>query len=105
MTEKNIAERIKAIRKHLQFKQEIVANLTHTTTQTLSRYEKGTRFPDSHFLEKFGKAFKVNANWLLYGKGDMFLQNPEELEIINDRQKMLSYLFDKVKKIFEQLNK
>lgn len=36
--------------------------------QTLARYEKGERLPDSAFLENLSKRYKVDAGWLLTGR-------------------------------------
>lgn len=96
MTKKNIGERIRTVRKSLRLNQGNVADKVHVTIQTLSRYENGARFPDSLFLQEFGKSFKVNANWLLYGKGDMFLKESEVHEITHDRQQGLQNVFDRL---------
>lgn len=37
--------------------------------QTLARYEKGERLPDSTFLENISKRFNVAPAWLLLGEG------------------------------------
>ena len=105
MTEKNIGDRLREVRKALHLNQEAVAQNLHITIQTLSRYENNTRFPDSLFLRKFGRVYRVNANWLLYGKGDMFLRDPEILHMLEDEQQMLRFLFGKIDEIFTQLNK
>lgn len=104
MTEKTIGERIRAVRKSLRLNQGSVAEKLNVTIQTLSRYENGSRFPDSLFLQAFGQSFKVNANWLLYGKEDMFLKDAETLKVIKDGQQLLQYLFGRVKKTFNRLN-
>jgi len=39
--------------------------------QTLARYEKGERLPDSTFLENISKRFSVAPAWLLLGEGPM----------------------------------
>ncbi len=39
--------------------------------QTLARYEKGERLPDSTFLENISKRFNVAPAWLLLGEGPM----------------------------------
>ena len=40
--------------------------------QTLARYEKGERLPDSTFLENISKRFNVAPAWLLLGEGPVF---------------------------------
>jgi transcriptional regulator with XRE-family HTH domain len=105
MTEKNIGDRLREVRKTLQLNQDAVAQKLHVTIQTLSRYENNTRFPDSVFLQEFGRAFRINAIWLLYGRGYMFLRDPEMLHLLEDEQMMLRYLFGKIEEIITQLNK
>jgi phage repressor protein C with HTH and peptisase S24 domain len=41
--------------------------------QTLGRYEKGERLPDSAFLELLSKRYSVNPAWLLTGEGQPFV--------------------------------
>lgn len=40
--------------------------------QTLGRYEKGERLPDSAFLEDLSKRYSVNPAWLLTGEGQPY---------------------------------
>lgn len=72
------AERIRLVREHLtlsqkQFGQEIGIPLT-----TVSKYERGEVKPSFDILSNIGKRFSVNLNWLLAGKGEMFLQSNVE---------------------------
>ncbi|MCK5056550.1 MAG: helix-turn-helix transcriptional regulator [Candidatus Aminicenantes bacterium] len=62
MTEKIIGDRLREIRKTLHLNQEVVAQRLHISIQTLSRYENNSRFPDSLFLQEFGRAYHINAN-------------------------------------------
>ena len=103
MTKKDIGERIKIIRRFLNLNQETVAQKLQISIQTLSRYENGMRSPTSLFLQDFGKTYHINANWLLYGKGEMFLQDPEVLEIVQDKQQRLTYLFGKIEKLLKEM--
>ena len=105
MIEKNIGNRLRKVRKTLNLKQHAVAQTLDITIPTLSRYENNIRFPDSLFLQKFGRAYRVNANWLLYCKGDIFLRDPGLIHLLEDEQQMLRYLFEKIEVIFTQLNK
>ncbi len=105
MGKESISSRLKTIRKLLKLNQDIVSQKLQITKQTLSRYENGTRFPDSLFLQKFGSLFKVNANWLLYGKGDMFLENVGEPEIMEDKIKELQFYLNKIEELFKKMDK
>lgn len=105
MKETTIGERLKTIRKSLKLYQQSVASKLQITSQTLSRYETSARFPDSLFLQEFGKTYHVNANWLLYGRGDMFLKDPGAFDILNDKEKRFKFLFAKVEEIFKEMNR
>lgn len=100
MGKEHIGIRLKTIRKLLNFNQDAVAQKLDITKQTLSRYEKGTRYPDSQFLQKFGRLFQVNGNWLLYGTGDIFLKDSNFLEIGEDGVKELHYYLKKIEELF-----
>ncbi len=95
-----MGKRLKTIRKFLHLNQEIVSQKMQITKQTLSRYENGIRFPDSFFLEKFGRLFNVNANWLLYGTGDMFVKDSREFEIEQGEYKRLQFYLKKIEELF-----
>ncbi|MFC2155805.1 helix-turn-helix domain-containing protein, partial [Acidobacteriota bacterium] len=91
MTE-TVGERLRIIRKFFDLNQEAVSQKMQITNQTLSRYEKNVRFPDSLFLQKFGTIFNVNGNWLLYGIGDMFIEDANQPpETDQDKLKKLRY--------------
>ena len=101
MSTESIGDRIKYIRKSLNLNQDIVSKELQITNQTLSRYENGIRSPDSIFLQKFGKLFNVNANWLLYGIGDMFLKdNGQVFGIEIDNYKILQYYLRRIDELF-----
>jgi transcriptional regulator with XRE-family HTH domain len=101
MSSETLGDRLKVVRKFLELNQEAVSHTLHITNQTLSRYEKGTRFPDSQFLQEFGSIFKVNANWLLYGLGDIFLEDSDnDPGNKDDIIKQLDYYLDKIKALF-----
>lgn len=52
-----------------------------TNKVQISRYETGDRTPDADYIAKLADIFNINTNWLLNGKGEMFLdQRPKELE-------------------------
>ena len=106
MTE-TVGDRLRIIRKFLDFNQEAVSQKMQITNQTLSRYEKSVRFPDSLFLQRFGMLFNVDANWLLYGVGDMLIEDANRPpETKQDKIKKLQYYLAKVEELFiEQINK
>jgi len=108
MTAGNIGERLKSVRKFFKLRQDEAALKLQVVTQTLVRYEKGQRFPDSQFLEKFCLLFQVDANWLIHGIGDIFVKDQ-----VPDReegeegvlQKELKYHVKKTEDLVEKLLK
>lgn len=103
MSLKSVGGRLKTIRKFLNLNQDIVSKKLNITNQTLSRYENNTRFADSQFLQEFGRLYNVNANWLLYGIGDMFIKNadaPSESE--QDVMKRLIFYLNKIEELFRE---
>lgn len=97
MNSETLGDRLKVVRKYLELNQEEVSQKLQITNQTLSRYEKGTRFPDSQFLRRFGSMFNVNANWLLYGIGDLFLDDAGQPPLSEeDFMKQICYLTKRI---------
>jgi transcriptional regulator with XRE-family HTH domain len=62
-------------RKYLKISQTKLANELGTSQTVIFRYEKGERVPDVIFLEKLQNKFNVNLNWLINGKGEMFIND------------------------------
>jgi transcriptional regulator with XRE-family HTH domain len=101
MKTETVGDRLRIIRKFLDLNQEAVSQKMQITNQTLSRYEKSVRFPDSVFLQRFGLLFNVNANWLLYGIGDMFIEEanrPPDSD--RDKLKKLRYYLSRIEELF-----
>lgn len=65
-----IGERIQAIRGKRS--REAFAAELGIHPQTLARYEKGERLPDSSVLENLSKKCGVSPMWLLLGEGQIF---------------------------------
>ncbi len=68
MDEKNLGERIKRVRKMAAMSQEEFAKRLNLTVNTINRYEKGHRIPDSNFITQMVRVFRCDAIWLLTGK-------------------------------------
>ncbi|MCK5056552.1 MAG: helix-turn-helix transcriptional regulator [Candidatus Aminicenantes bacterium] len=100
MTTETLGDRLRIIRKFLGLNQEVISQKLQITNQTLSRYEKNVRFPDSLFLRRFGILFNVNANWLLYGIGDMFIEDTDRSpDSKQDKLKKLRYFLAKIEEL------
>lgn len=68
-----IGERIELVRGKKS--REVFAAELGVHAQTLARYEKGERLPDSAFLEGLSKRYSVDPGWLLTGVGEPFLKS------------------------------
>jgi len=106
---REVGERLKKTRKALDLTQQEIAKMSDIPTSTVSEMEKGIKKPHTFYLYLLSTQFYVNINWILTGKGAMFLpsfelkwdfgqDNPVVMEMIylieNDvrvRHKVLSY--------------
>ncbi|ETR68921.1 MAG: XRE family transcriptional regulator [Candidatus Magnetoglobus multicellularis str. Araruama] len=68
-----IKKRIKQLRKSLNLTQSDLAKLLSIPSTAISKYETGQINPSYEILTKFGNIFNVNLNWLLVGKGEIFI--------------------------------
>jgi transcriptional regulator with XRE-family HTH domain len=66
-------QRLKKLRYKLGLSQKEMAERLGVHLMTISRYERDAMKPSFRFLEKLRETFNVNPQWLLEGKGDMFL--------------------------------
>jgi len=73
-----IGERLKTFRKHLKLSQEEFGNKINISQKSLSAIERGDRRLYAELIEKISKTYNLNPNWLILGKGDMFLEKPTE---------------------------
>ena len=72
--------RLYLIRKNLKLSQKEMSNLLSIPYTTLSRYENNVIKPSFDILSKIAKQFNVNINWLLTGRGSMFLDNGTKMK-------------------------
>lgn len=77
--------RLALLRKTLGFRtQKDFAEVLDMPWRTLQSYEQATTSIPSTFIFKLKNQFNISANWLLFGKGEMFLtQNSQKLEFEN----------------------
>lgn len=67
--------RFKEFRKTLKLNQEELANKLEIPYQTISKYERGENKPSADVLTKLGEKCNLNIDWLLTGRGEMFINN------------------------------
>ncbi len=81
-----IGKRLRLIRERMGITQAEVGNKLGIQSQHVSKYERGETVPTWENLIKLTELYDVNINWLLTGKGSMFLSPvnysiPEEKNI------------------------
>jgi len=82
MANSTISERIKAVRKALNISQRDFCNGIYLSHSFYAKIETGTRNPNNRVYELICNKYKVNKNWLITGKGDMFSENPPDVELL-----------------------
>ncbi len=78
-------DRIKKIRKSFPDygkTQETFAEYLGISKQNLASYETGRRTPSDAVIELICEKCNVNKEWILEGKGDMFIEEDEEFSYI-----------------------
>jgi len=65
--------KLKRIRKILNLSQKETAAKLGVPFTTISRYEHNIIKPSFDILSRYAKIFNVNINWLLTGRGEMFI--------------------------------
>jgi len=77
-----VSERIKAIRKALGISQRSFCGGIYLSHSFYAKIETGTRNPNERVYELICNKYKVNKDWLMTGKGDMFDETPPDIEIL-----------------------
>ena len=67
-------ERLKRIRTEKGFTLEELSATLGVPFRTIYSYEKAERVPTVKYLERLYECLQVNLNWLISGKGTIFLQ-------------------------------
>jgi len=96
----SVKERVKSIRKKLHLTLKEFAFNINVPLTTISKYEKGSVKPSFDVLANIGKVYNVNLNWLLNGKGEMFLGGGKVIASEGSEPSVL-YSKDKDKRIRE----
>jgi len=85
-----INERVEKIRKNLNFTKKKFAEELGITQQAYINYAKGSRDIPSNVLLKINQLFNVSIDWLLTGKGSMYLQESSTTQNINGNGVIIS---------------
>jgi DNA-binding XRE family transcriptional regulator len=73
--EETFGYRVSQICQHLMMKQKDFAKSIHISEASMSEIVKNKYKPGHDFFYNIAKTYKVNLNFLLFGKGDMFLES------------------------------
>lgn len=71
-------ERIKKLRKTLDFTQQEFADKLGTARNNIAGYEIGRRLPSDAVITLMCRTFSVNEDWLRTGEGEMFLESSND---------------------------
>lgn len=75
----SVGKRIREIRKKINLSQKDFSGTLETTQVVLSRYENESRKPTTSVLNKLNEIYHIDINWLLTGKGEMFITSPDQV--------------------------
>ncbi len=81
-----VGQRIKLIAEILHVSMSELADLMGISAQNLSLYANDKREPKNIFLQHF-KKIGINTDWLISGKGEMFIDNSIKNKIISSKLK------------------
>ncbi|MCL2247614.1 MAG: helix-turn-helix domain-containing protein, partial [Lentimicrobiaceae bacterium] len=71
----DIGTRLKTARISLGISQTEIANVLGIESSFLSNVERGAKKPPKNLIELFSSRYKINANWILTGEGDMAIED------------------------------
>ena len=72
MSEKDVGQRLRELRKDFGFSQEHLARELDVTVSTVIKWERGDFYPGAKSLLVLIERFGVSMNWLLAGRGPKF---------------------------------
>jgi transcriptional regulator with XRE-family HTH domain len=75
-----LKQRLKQIRDEKSLTVEQLALLIGIPGRTIASYERGEHIPPASYLALLNEHLQVNLNFLLSGKGSLFLSNDEALQ-------------------------
>ncbi len=77
----SIGKRIKEIKTTLNLTSAELAEKLQIPVRTIGSYERDEAQPGPKFLNALIETYKININWLLTGKGNMFISKKVELDL------------------------
>lgn len=101
-----IAKRIKEIKLTLRLTSSDLADKLDIPVRTIGSYERAEAQPSQKFLTALYENLSININWLLSGKGNMFLDKNAILDMgtFADIQDSLNLTSEQTTSLVELLN-
>lgn len=72
------AARMRVFREHIGLDQAQMAERLDVSQASISHAENGRRAVSAKLIDKLFKRFGLNQTWLLYGKGAMYVDDPDQ---------------------------
>lgn len=77
---KSITQRIKIILKEKNISETELSSLIGMSQRTVNNYINESRKVSFEFVENLVRTFELNANWLITGEGEMYIDNTPVLQ-------------------------
>jgi len=87
MNYKNFGVRMKLLKSELGLNQKEFAKAIEISPSKLSQYETGKYLMKIDVAIKINNIFNVSLDWLFLGKGEIFIENNEDINITGDINK------------------
>ena len=102
----SIAKRIKEIKLVLRLTSAELADKLDIPVRTIGSYERAEAQPSPKFLSALYENMNIDVNWLLSGRGNMFLTKKATLDsgMLVDLQETFELSNEQVTGLFELLN-
>jgi transcriptional regulator with XRE-family HTH domain len=103
-----LQQRLKQIRSEKSLTVEQMALLIGVPGRTISSYERGEHVPSAVYLALLNEHLQVNLNYLLSGKGSLFLSNDGSLQyeqLIREEYNISERDMQLIKAMIDFLNK
>lgn len=90
----NMSNRIKEIKKVLDITTNELAEKINISPRTLGGYERNERKISVEFASRLSKFLNISTDWLINGKGEMFIKENESQNNINRTEKSKAQIED-----------
>lgn len=80
-----VGERVKYLRNELGLNQTEFAEKINIKRSTVAGYENNSRKVIDRAIADIVREYNVNYEWLVYGEGEMFINNDEDIYNLIDR--------------------